>query len=147
MLIVAIGASLTALFYLTAIDHLPVPMAVVILRVAHDRMRGRVMGLRMLAVYGLPLGLLASTIGHTISVIAALQRIGAGAQIAKLGSTFRTAASGARSAAPRCAICTASRPSPRASASTSWKSSARRTAPRRRERRPTRPRQGVRRDP
>lgn len=37
-----------------------VPMAVVILRVAHDRMRGRVMGLRMLAVYGLPLGLLAS---------------------------------------------------------------------------------------
>lgn len=31
MLIVAIGASLTALFYLTAIDHLPVPMAVVIL--------------------------------------------------------------------------------------------------------------------
>ncbi|WP_347545458.1 MFS transporter [Roseomonas sp. CAU 1739] len=37
-----------------------VPMAVVILRVAHERMRGRVMGLRMLAVYGLPLGLLAS---------------------------------------------------------------------------------------
>ena len=37
-----------------------VPMAVVILRVAQDRMRGRVMGLRMLAVYGLPLGLLAA---------------------------------------------------------------------------------------
>jgi drug/metabolite transporter (DMT)-like permease len=31
MLIVAMGASLTALFYLTAIDHLSVPMAVVIL--------------------------------------------------------------------------------------------------------------------
>ncbi|MBP0464258.1 MFS transporter [Roseomonas sp. PWR1] len=37
-----------------------VPMAVLILRVAQDRFRGRVMGLRMLAVYGLPLGLLAS---------------------------------------------------------------------------------------
>jgi MFS family permease len=37
-----------------------VPMAVLILRVAQDRLRGRVMGLRMLAVYGLPLGLLAS---------------------------------------------------------------------------------------
>ena len=37
-----------------------VPMAVLILRVAQDRFRGRVMGLRMLAVYGLPLGLLAA---------------------------------------------------------------------------------------
>ena len=37
-----------------------VPMAVLILRVAQDRFRGRVMGLRMLAVYGLPVGLVAS---------------------------------------------------------------------------------------
>jgi MFS family permease len=37
-----------------------VPMAVLLLRVSQDRFRGRVMGLRMLAVYGLPLGLLAS---------------------------------------------------------------------------------------
>lgn len=31
MLLLALGASLTALFYLTAVDHLPVPLAVVIL--------------------------------------------------------------------------------------------------------------------
>ncbi len=37
-----------------------VPMAVLLLRVAGDRYRGRVMGLRMLAVYGLPIGLLAA---------------------------------------------------------------------------------------
>lgn len=37
-----------------------VPMAVLLLRVAQERFRGRVMGLRMLAVYGLPLGLLAA---------------------------------------------------------------------------------------
>lgn len=37
-----------------------VPMAVLLLRVTQERFRGRVMGLRMLAVYGLPLGLLAS---------------------------------------------------------------------------------------
>jgi predicted MFS family arabinose efflux permease len=37
-----------------------VPMAVLLLRVAGDRYRGRVMGLRMLAVYGLPVGLLAA---------------------------------------------------------------------------------------
>ncbi len=37
-----------------------VPLAVLILRVSQDRFRGRVMGLRMLAVYGLPVGLLAA---------------------------------------------------------------------------------------
>lgn len=37
-----------------------VPMAVVLLRIAEDRFRGRVMGLRMLAIYGLPVGLLAA---------------------------------------------------------------------------------------
>ena len=37
-----------------------VPMAVLLLRVADPAFRGRVMGVRMLAVYGLPLGLLLS---------------------------------------------------------------------------------------
>lgn len=35
-----------------------VPMSVILLRTSDDRFRGRVMGVRMLAVYGLPLGLL-----------------------------------------------------------------------------------------
>ena len=35
-----------------------VPMAVILLRTAHPAFRGRVMGVRMLAVYGMPLGLL-----------------------------------------------------------------------------------------
>lgn len=37
-----------------------VPMSVMLLRVSRDALRGRVMGLRMLAVYGLPLGLLGA---------------------------------------------------------------------------------------
>ncbi len=37
-----------------------VPLAVMLLRVAGDQYRGRVMGVRMLAIYGLPMGLLAS---------------------------------------------------------------------------------------
>jgi MFS family permease len=37
-----------------------VPMAVLLLRISGDRFRGRVMGLRMLAIYGLPVGLLAA---------------------------------------------------------------------------------------
>jgi MFS family permease len=37
-----------------------VPMTVILLRCTQDRYRGRVMGLRMLAVYGLPIGLLLS---------------------------------------------------------------------------------------
>lgn len=37
-----------------------VPMSVLLLRVAGDAFRGRVMGLRMLAVYGLPVGLLGA---------------------------------------------------------------------------------------
>ena len=36
------------------------PLAAVMLRAASDEMRGRVMGIRMLAIWGLPLGLLAS---------------------------------------------------------------------------------------
>src|SRR6185437_599259 len=37
-----------------------VPMAVILLRTTEPAFRGRVMGVRMLAVYGLPLGLLLS---------------------------------------------------------------------------------------
>ena len=37
-----------------------VPMAVILLRVTEPAFRGRVMGVRMLAVYGLPVGLLLS---------------------------------------------------------------------------------------
>lgn len=37
-----------------------IPMAVLLLRVANPAFRGRVMGVRMLAVYGMPLGLLLS---------------------------------------------------------------------------------------
>ena len=37
-----------------------VPMAVILLRTADPAFRGRVMGVRMLAVYGLPVGLLLS---------------------------------------------------------------------------------------
>lgn len=37
-----------------------VPMSVLLLRVSQDAFRGRVMGLRMLAVYGLPIGLLVA---------------------------------------------------------------------------------------
>ena len=37
-----------------------IPMAVMLLRVSAPEFRGRVMGVRMLAVYGLPLGLLLS---------------------------------------------------------------------------------------
>ena len=37
-----------------------VPMAVILLRTADPKFRGRVMGVRMLAVYGLPLGMLLS---------------------------------------------------------------------------------------
>ena len=37
-----------------------VPLAVMLLRVAGNQYRGRIMGVRMLAIYGLPVGLLAS---------------------------------------------------------------------------------------
>jgi len=46
----------------------------VLLRAVSDRFRGRVMGIRMLAVYGLPVGLLASSgmiswIGYSATVL------------------------------------------------------------------------------
>jgi hypothetical protein len=37
-----------------------IPMAVLLLRVANPAFRGRVMGVRMLAVYGMAIGLLAA---------------------------------------------------------------------------------------
>jgi predicted MFS family arabinose efflux permease len=37
-----------------------IPMAVILLRIASPEFRGRVMGVRMLCVYGLPVGLLAA---------------------------------------------------------------------------------------
>jgi hypothetical protein len=37
-----------------------VPMSVLLLRGAGERFRGRIMGVRMLAIYGVPLGLLAA---------------------------------------------------------------------------------------
>jgi len=37
-----------------------VPLAVMLLHIAGPRFRGRVMGVRMLAIYGLPVGLLLS---------------------------------------------------------------------------------------
>jgi predicted MFS family arabinose efflux permease len=51
-----------------------VPMSVILLRTAEDRLRGRVMGVRMLAVYSLPIGLL------TAGVL--IQYLGFGATVA-----------------------------------------------------------------
>ena len=44
-----------------------VPMAVMLLHIAGQRFRGRVMGVRMLAIYGLPVGLLLA--GELIPVL------------------------------------------------------------------------------
>ena len=35
-------------------------LSIILLRTSHQRLRGRVMGVRMLAIYTLPLGLLAA---------------------------------------------------------------------------------------
>jgi predicted MFS family arabinose efflux permease len=51
-----------------------VPMSVILLRTAEDRLRGRVMGVRMLAVYSLPIGLLAAGV--------LIQHVGYGATVA-----------------------------------------------------------------
>ena len=50
-----------------------IPMSVILLRCAQERFRGRIMGVRILAVYGLPLGLLLSGpmiewVGYTTTV-------------------------------------------------------------------------------
>ena len=56
------------------------PLAAVMLRAASDEMRGRVMGIRMLAIWGLPLGLLAAgpVIAHLGYAAATLLYAGAG---------------------------------------------------------------------
>ena len=44
-----------------------IAMTIILMRTSNERFRGRVMGLRMLAIYTLPLGLLAS--GPLVAVI------------------------------------------------------------------------------
>lgn len=60
-LIPVMGAGLVLLFIAGFVQSLCLtPLAVVMLRASDDHMRGRVMGIRMLGVWGLPLGLLAA---------------------------------------------------------------------------------------
>ena len=71
-----LGGGLAALFVAGAVQSVAmISMAAWLLAVVGDRFRGRVMGVRMLAVYGLPLGLLAAgalidLIGYTRTVTA-----------------------------------------------------------------------------
>ena len=75
-----LGAGLVALFLAGLVQSVAmISMAAWLLAAAGDRFRGRVMGVRMLAVYGLPLGLMASgalieRIGYppTIAALAAV---------------------------------------------------------------------------
>lgn len=64
------------------------PLAAVMLRAANDEMRGRVMGMRMLAIWGLPLGLLAAgpVIAHVGFTAATMLYAGLG-----LAATFAAA--------------------------------------------------------
>ncbi len=61
------------------------PLAVVMLRIAHAEIRGRVMGLRMLAIYGLPIGLMAS--GPVIEAVGFLATLTLYAAIGLLATT------------------------------------------------------------
>lgn len=76
-----LGAGLVALFLAGLVQSVAmISMAAWLLAAAGDRFRGRVMGVRMLAVYGLPLGLMASgalidRIGYA-PTIAALAAVG-----------------------------------------------------------------------
>jgi MFS family permease len=76
-----LGAGLVALFLAGLVQSVTmISMAAWLLAAAGDRFRGRVMGVRMLAVYGLPLGLMASgaligRIGYT-PTIATLASVG-----------------------------------------------------------------------
>ena len=57
----SIGLGLVLLFFAGFVQSLCMtPLAAVMLRSASDEMRGRVMGIRMLAIWGLPLGLVAA---------------------------------------------------------------------------------------
>lgn len=56
-----LGLGLALLFFAGFVQSLCLtPLAAVMLRASSDEMRGRVMGIRMLAIWGLPLGLLAA---------------------------------------------------------------------------------------
>ena len=74
-----LGGGLVALFLAGLVQSVAmISMAAWLLAAAGDRFRGRVMGVRMLAVYGLPLGLLASG--------ALIERIGYAPTIATLAA-------------------------------------------------------------
>ena len=72
----SLGGGLVALFVAGLVQSVAmISMAAWLLAAAGDRFRGRVMGVRMLAVYGLPLGLMAAgalidLIGYTPTVTA-----------------------------------------------------------------------------
>ena len=55
-----IGAGIFLILAGIAQNFCQVPLFAMLLRVAGERYRGRVMGVRMMAVYGLPMGLLAA---------------------------------------------------------------------------------------
>ena len=71
----SIGAGLGLLFFAGFVQSLCMtPLAGLMLRSSSDEMRGRVMGLRMLAIWGLPLGLLAAgpliaSLGYSASTV------------------------------------------------------------------------------
>ncbi len=74
-----LGAGLVALFLAGLVQSVAmISMAAWLLAAAGDRFRGRVMGVRMLAVYGLPLGLMASG--------ALIERVGYAPTIAALAA-------------------------------------------------------------
>jgi len=57
----SVGVGLTLLFFAGFVQSFCLtPLAAVMLRASSEEMRGRVMGIRMLAIWGLPLGLLAA---------------------------------------------------------------------------------------
>jgi hypothetical protein len=57
----AVGVGLALLFVVGFVQSFCLtPLAAVMLRASSEEMRGRVMGIRMLAIWGLPLGLLAA---------------------------------------------------------------------------------------
>jgi hypothetical protein len=57
----SLAAGIAALFFTGCVQSLGmVPMAALLLRNSDVRYRGRLMGLRMLAIYGLPIGLLVA---------------------------------------------------------------------------------------
>ncbi len=67
-----------------------VPMAVLLLHGAGERFRGRVMGMRMLAIYGLPLGLLAAgTLIERLGFVPTATLYGVGGMVLTLAIALR----------------------------------------------------------